>query len=338
MGIAAAIFVYHSFGPTSSSQEKRIIEVQQGPFGRVSQELEQKGLIKNKRLFDFLAHVFGYDSKIKIGEYEVSKNMSAREILELLASGKNLQRTFTIPEGYNIFEIAEIFELKNISKKEDFLKFVQDPKNVQKYAGISAASLEGYLYPDTYYYTKQMKMDEIIEAMIKNLNKNLDNISNRINADKKLRHRIITLASVVEKETGAPEERPVIASVFYNRLAKKMKLQSDPTIIYGLEIQRGGVVKNIRKADILSPTPYNTYVIAALPVGPIANPGRASVEAVLKPAKTDFLYFVSMNEGRHHFSKDYQGHQEAVIKYQKDKKSRDGKSWRNMKIPNATKE
>jgi UPF0755 protein len=142
---------------------------------------------------------------------------------------------------------------------------------------------------------------------------------------------MITLASVVEKETGAPDERPIIASVFYNRLKKNMRLQSDPTIIYGLEMQRGKLVRNIHKSDILAKTPFNTYVISGLPLGPISNPGKEAILAALKPEKTEYLYFVSMNEGRHYFSRTYEEHEKAVRQYQMNAKERAGKSWRHLK-------
>lgn len=153
----------------------------------------------------------------------------------------------------------------------------------------------------------------------------------QLQEDKALRHKMIILASMIEKETGAPEERPTISSVFYNRMKKNMKFQSDPTIMYGMAVQRGAMVNNIRKSDILAKTPYNTYTVPSLPIGPIANPGKDAILAALKPEKTEFLYFVSMNEGRHYFSRSYQEHNEAVKKYQKDRRMREGKSWRNLK-------
>jgi UPF0755 protein len=145
------------------------------------------------------------------------------------------------------------------------------------------------------------------------------------------RHKVVTLASIIEKETGAPEERPLISSVFHNRLAKNMRLQTDPTIIYGI-LQKSGVMpSNIRKKDILEPTDYNTYTIFGLPPGPISSPGQLALEATLYPEKSDYLYFVSKNEGRHYFSKTYDEHKKAVEKYQLNSKMRQGKSWRNMK-------
>jgi UPF0755 protein len=142
---------------------------------------------------------------------------------------------------------------------------------------------------------------------------------------------VITLASVVEKETGAPEERPVIASVFHNRLKKGMRLQSDPTILYGMLMKTGVMTKNIRKKDILAQTPYNTYTVRALPIGPIANPGKEAIKAVLNPGNTDFLYFVSRNDGTHVFSKTYEDHNKAVKAYQLNHRARKGKSWRDLK-------
>ena len=144
------------------------------------------------------------------------------------------------------------------------------------------------------------------------------------------RHDIVTLASVIEKETGAPQERGIISSVFHNRLNKGMRLQSDPTIIYGYWVVSGEPLKNIRKKDILNPTPYNTYTIRALPVGPIANPGREAIKAAMFPEQSEHLYFVSKNDGTHIFTSTYKDHQKAVRDFQLNRKAREGKSWRDL--------
>jgi len=145
------------------------------------------------------------------------------------------------------------------------------------------------------------------------------------------RHSIVTLASIIEKETGAAEERPIISSVFHNRLNKKMRLQTDPTVIYGILDKTGVMTKNIRKKDLREPNKYNTYTFRGLPVGPIANPGKEALLAALQPEPTDFLYFVSRNQGTHVFSKNYRDHTNAVRRFQLNRAARKGKSWRDLK-------
>lgn len=176
-----------------------------------------------------------------------------------------------------------------------------------------------------------MSAEKIVQMMVDHFNGVIGEIAPALQQDKILRHKMVTLASMIEKETGAPEERPTISSVFYNRMKKNMRFQSDPTIIYGIAVQKGAMVSNIKKSDIMNKTPYNTYTIPGLPIGPIANPGKEAISAALKPEKTEYLYFVSMNEGRHYFSRTYQEHDEAVKKYQKDRRMREGKSWRKPK-------
>lgn len=326
-----ATYLFLELKPRSGPVEKIIVEVRPGPFKNVIDELVEKGLVRNRRLFSRIATFTKSDQRVKMGEYELSTDMWPTQILNVLVSGKSIQRSFTIQEGLNIFEIAQVIEQNKIGTAAQFLQKVRDSKYVEKMIGFSAPSLEGYLYPDTYFYTKGMPLDRIIQMMVDHFNTVIRDIAPQLQEDKKLRHRMIILASMIEKETGAPEERATISSVFYNRMKKNMRFQSDPTIIYGLAVEKGHMIRNIRKADITRKTPYNTYTIPSLPVGPIANPGKDSILAALKPAKTEYLYFVSMNEGRHYFSRTYQEHNEAVKKYQLDRRMREGKSWRNLK-------
>jgi UPF0755 protein len=326
-----ATYLYFQLKPMSGQSEKVIIEVEPGPFVNVIDKLYDQKLIHNKKLVSIIATLTNADKKIKMGEYEITSDMWPQQILNTLVSGKSVQRSFTVQEGLNIFEIANTFELNKITSAENFLKLVRDPKYVQKMIGYKAASLEGYLYPDTYFYTKGMSLEKIIQMMVDHFNGVIKEIAPALETDKALRHKMITLASMIEKETGAPEERPTISSVFYNRMKKNMRFQSDPTIMYGIAMKTGSYVINIKKSDILDKTPYNTYTIPGLPIGPISNPGKDAIIAALKPDKSEYLYFVSMNEGRHYFSRTYQEHEEAVKKYQKDRRAREGKSWRNPK-------
>lgn len=334
LGIATYLYVQlkpgmDKLGPDKS--EKIIIDVEPGPFKNVIDNLYEMKAIRNKRLVSMIATFTHADQKIKMGEYEITSDMWPQEILRILVSGKSVQRSFTVQEGLNIFEIAHVFELNKISSEKEFLKLVQDPKYVEKLIGIRANSLEGYLYPDTYFYTKGMTLEKIVHMMVNHFNDIMNEVEPELQKNKVLRHKMITLASMIEKETGVEEERPTISSVFYNRMKKGMRFQSDPTIIYGLAIKNGKMGKSIRKSDILAKDAYNTYTIKGLPIGPISNPGKEAIISAMKPEKSEYLYFVSMNEGRHYFSRTYQEHEEAVKKYQKDHRMREGKSWRNLK-------
>ena len=189
-------------------------------------------------------------------------------------------------------------------------------------------SLEGYLFPDTYHFNHTMTLPEMIRQMVKRFRSVWTAEHDRKAARFRLtQHQVVTLASIIEKETGAPQDRTLISSVFHNRLKKRMRLQSDPTIIYGIWERYDG---NIRRADIRSQTPYNTYVISALPIGPISNPGKLAIEAALDPAVGEFLYFVSRNDGTTAFTRTLAEHSNEVRRFQLNRGAREGKSWRNL--------
>lgn len=328
-GFVGLAFIYTQTLPVGG--DKKIVhEVYSGSLRSHLQYLEAEGILKNAVVAEILARLVTR-TIVQKGEYEFTSQMSAPEILRVLSSGKSVSRPITFKEGINIFEMAEIIQEKGLAKKEDFIKKVRDPALVQELLGGAYKSLEGYLYPETYYYQKNMPVEILIRAQVRQFFAVVKEISPEWLEDKKTLHTMTVLASMVEKETGAEEERPTIASVFYNRLKKGMKLQSDPTIIYGIAMEKGALIRNIRKADILHPSEYNTYYIKGLPVSPIANPGKEALAAVKKPAQTDFLYFVSMNEGQHYFSKTYEEHNKAVKDYQMNRNARQGKSWRNLK-------
>lgn len=326
VGVKAFLFLSSSM---NSQGESSLFEVRPGvSFTHVANELESSGLISNAQFFKIYAKIIGRTGEVRVGEYELSSNMTPPEILNIISSGKSVQKTFTIPEGENIYEIAEILANKELGTRQEFLRLFTDRNLTRKYLGEPLPSFEGYLFPETYSYTKYTTPEQILEMMVASFNR----IWNAVGGTYKglTRHQIITLASVVEKETGAPEERPVIASVFHNRLKKGMRLQSDPTILYGLMMESGVMKKNIQKKDILKSTPYNTYTVRALPAGPIANPGQEAISAVLNPKQTDFLYFVSRNDGTHVFSRTYEDHNKAVRDFQLNRRARKGKSWRDL--------
>ncbi len=299
-------------------------------FYRVAERLQGEGLLTSAQNFKILAKLSGHAERLRVGEYAVNTSKRPMELLEILSSGHSIEHQVTFPEGWNSFEFANHLEEKGVGKKQDFLRLIRDQKLITELLGESLPSLEGYLYPETYKYTKYTSLESLVRGMVQNFLQAYQSVSNP-NLANLSRHQIVILASVIEKETGAPEERPLISSVFHNRLAKGMRLQSDPTILYGLMIETGEMKKNISREDIVHPTPYNTYTVPALPVGPISNPGKDSLVAAASPAHSSFYYFVSKNEGTHTFSENLEQHNSAVQKFQVNVRARAGKSWRDLK-------
>ncbi len=300
-------------------------------LGGVAKDLYEQQLISNRLLFEYYAKVLGQANKLKVGEYQITVEMSPAEILKLITSGKSFARTITVSEGLNIFEIASLLERSGLGSKVKFLGFVRDPSFASQVMGFGVPSLEGYLFPETYAVTKYMDERALIELMVRRFREVWATLPDSPIRKSFNIHQIVTLASIIEKETGAEEERPLISSVFHNRLQKRMRLQTDPTILYGLALQSGRIVANIKREHLSQKTSYNTYVISGLPPGPIANPGREALEATLAPADSKFLYFVSRNNGTHVFSETYEAHSKAVRDFQMNPKARKGRSWRELK-------
>ena len=281
-------------------------------FGSVTQDLHAKRLITRPDRFKLVARMKGFDKKIRAGEYDLSAAMSPRQILQKLVSGKVRLYRLTIPEGHTLQQIAQVAEKARLCSAADFTAAAADPSLVAA-LGIPVKNLEGYLYPDTYFFPKGTSATEIVRAMIRRFETVFKpEWKARAAALKMSRHAFVTLASIIEKETGAAFERPLISSVFHNRLKRNMRLQTDPTVIYGIPNFNG----NLTRRDLAAPTPYNTYVIRGLPPGPIASPGAKALEAALYPADTDFLYFVSKKDTTHQFSTNIRDHNAAVRRYQ----------------------
>ena len=304
--------------PYQIKAEPIVFEVQKGQSThQIAKNLFEQGLIYRPEVFKLYSQWTGQSGQIRAGEYRLSASMRMSEILSTITEGKGISYPITFPEGINLYEIADILESKQIVKKVDFFKASRDQDLIQKLLGQKLLSFEGYFFPETYHFEKQTEASVVIETMVQRFLSvyrdvmSIDGASSHLN-----RHDIVRLASIVEKETGLATERPRIASVFLNRLQKNMRLQSDPTIIYGILAKTGVLIKNIKKKDITTKNPYNTYVIKGLPLEPIANPGRLAIHAVVFPEKTDDLYFVSRNDGSHYFSKTYTEHKEAVRKFQ----------------------
>lgn len=317
--------------PAGESKQEIVFDISGGTaFYKVAQELKEQNLITDAQLFSWYAKLTGQTTRVKVGEYKLSTAMTPKEVLEIITSGKSIAYSLTVPEGFNIYEIRDELNKLWMGKGDEFLRLVKDPTFVKNMTGYTYATMEGYLFPETYILTKHTSVEALVRRMYESFLKNLDEVV--ANGKIKLpRHEHVTLASVIEKETGHPGERQLISSVFHNRLKKGMRLQSDPTILYGILKETELLSKSISRADILRPTPYNTYTIKALPIGPIANPGRAALLAAVAPVDSEYLFFVSRNDGTHVFSENYKKHDSAVKKFQLDRKMRDGKSWRDLK-------
>lgn len=314
--IAVALFFcvkYYSKIPYSESEKTVIIDIQPGTgLIKTSGLLKEKDLIKSSFIFKAYAVIIGFDKKIRAGEYELRKNMTPSEILTILAEGKVKLYKIVIPEGYALSQIALIVEESGLSDKKSFMESATDREFIHS-LGIKADSIEGYLFPETYLFPKKTSPKKIIKTMVAGLFKiyTPDFFKKSEQMGLSL-HETLTLASIIEKETGSADERPIISSVFHNRLKIGMRLETDPTVIYGINDFDG----NLTRKDLETPTPYNTYIISGLPPGPIASPGESAIKAALYPADTKYLYFVSKNDSTHHFSVNYKEHQNAVRQYQ----------------------
>lgn len=281
-------------------------------FDLIVDQLHNHRLIRYPFKMKFMGRLKQYDRKIIAGEYNLSPAMTPEAILKQLVSGRVLMVRLTIPEGLNLRQIAHLVEQAGLGCRDEFYRAATDPELAAQ-LDIPADTVEGYLFPETYFFSKDVGPEQIIRFMAGQLGAAFtpDWIERAAVLGLSV-HEIITLASIVEKEAGHPDERTLVASVFYNRLNKRMRLQSDPTVTYGVPDFSG----RIRRKDLERDTPYNTYQIAGLPPGPIASPGLASIRAALFPDETDYLYFVSREDGTHQFSTNLRDHNEAVRRYQ----------------------
>ncbi len=280
---------------------------------QVANALEGEGLVRDANAIVLLSRLRGPGTVVKAGEYEISPTWTANQVLDHLVAGRVRTYTTVLPEGRRATEVADSLARAGLADRDAFLDVVYDAEFV-KSLGVPAANLEGYLYPETYRLAKGMAPEDLARLLVDHFEIAWQQVEPAAKDVPLSKHEIVTLASIVEKETAAPEERPVIAAVFLNRLRRGMRLETDPTVIYGIEDFDG----NLRKKHLLdSNNPYNTYRIFGLPPGPIANPGVQALQAVVNPADSDYLYFVSKNDGTHHFSKTYREHVNAVNRYQK---------------------
>src|SRR5436305_12637681 len=308
--IAAVLLAYGLLLPTGP-QSQQFVQLKAGSSARhIAAGLQQAGVIRSQYAFLLWHYLRGHKS-LKAGEYAFDHPANGLEVYDRIARGDIYFRTVVVPEGFNMFDIASAIEAAGLGSHEDFLEAAQKQSALIHDLDPLAPSLEGYLFPDTYHFTRTQSMHDIAAAMVHRFRQAAREIG--LNQDF---HHLVTMASIVEKETGVSEERPVVAGVFYNRMRRNIVLATDPAVIYAalLENRYRGT---IYQSDLQSNSPYNTYRFVGLPPGPICSPGKASLTAAMHPADTDYLYFVSDNQGHHRFARTDQEHASNVAAYRR---------------------
>jgi peptidoglycan lytic transglycosylase G len=291
--------------------EPKFVTLKQGwSSKRIAVELKANGVIRDPRAF-LLYHYATKRRSLKAGEYKFEGINTTARVLDRLARGDVFVHTVTIPEGFNMFEIGKVVESAGLGSAQEFVGLAKSQVQLIHDLDPEAKSLEGYLFPDTYGFTRAQSMQDIVATMVRRFKEEAAALGLYQDV-----HRTVTLASIVEKETAAPEERPVVASVYQNRLKRNMALDADPSVIYAA-LLAGRYQGTIYQSDLQSDSPYNTYKHPGLPPGPIANPGRASLDAAMSPAETDYLFFVSDNRGRHRFAQTLDEHSRNVAAYRR---------------------
>lgn len=318
-------FLEYEKRPVSDDKGTVLLEITPGmSLSEISKFMYQKGLIRNRWAFYWALLQKNAFHRIQAGEYELSPSMSVNDVLNILIKGLVKRYALVVPEGFNVFDIAMRLNEMGLCSFSAFLRICHDSEFLKR-VNVNADSLEGYLFPDTYWFVKKTSVEKIAETMTKRFWQvwNENGYAERAKAMNMQVRDVLTLASIIEKETGIREERPLVSAVLRNRLRKGMPLQADPTVIYGLLSENEPARNTITAADLRTSTPYNTYVIKGLPKGPICNPGKASIEAALFPADVPYLYFVAQADGSHHFSSDLKEHNIAVSRYRRELADRD---------------
>ena len=280
----------------------------------IADKLAEKGVIKSKWKFRILARLRGYDDKLRPGSYTFTADMEDDEVFAKLLTGEKRLIKFTIPEGFGVKEIAERLQSLDLADKDEFLKAAVDfaPYDYMKKHKDVHYAAEGFLFPDTYSVESDMELDEIMKLMAQNFDERLSSGLRKRAAEMNLSiYDLITLASLVEREVRFPEDRPIVAQVLLKRLKLNMPLQTDATLQYLMDTPK----EDVSIEDTQIDSPYNTYQHMGLPPGPIANPGMASITAVLHPAETDYLYFVADRRGHNHYATTYEEHIKLVNQY-----------------------
>lgn len=303
---------YVVLAPTGPDRET-FVEILPGtPTMQIAAELKQQGLIRSKYAFEAARLAKG--GTLKAGEYRFDHPVKMSEVYDRLERGDVYTLSVTIPEGSNLFDVAQRIESAKLGTKEKFLAGARIDVYLIADLDPGATTLEGYLFPDTYHFARRATTGQMLTAMVKRFRQAADELGLRANY-----HHVVTVASLVERETPVDAERPLVASVFENRLAKEMPLATDPSVIYAALLD-GRYRGTIYASDLQADSPYNTYRFAGLPPGPICNPGMASLKAAMNPARTDYLYFVAASanpSGKSRFSTTLEEHARNVQEYRK---------------------
>lgn len=321
--VAGSIFYYLYFTwyqPYKSFPEKqKFLLIDKGtPSYQISQSLEREGIVRHWYWFLAYLKVMRRSAHLQAGEYLFEQPISIAHVADKLIRGQVYYHEVTIPEGYSLFEIAELLQQKGLIASDDFLQAARQVNKISDLVPLKE-NLEGYLFPDTYRLTRGTRAEEFVGMMT---SKFREIYARKLELPLKQSpyglDEIMIMASLIEKETAVDGERPLVAAVYYNRLKRKMPLQCDPTVIYAAKL-KGEYRGKIFQSDLDLDSPYNTYVRLGLPPAPIANPGIRSIEAAMSPANVDYLYFVSNNNGGHVFSKTLEEHQKAVASYRSER-------------------
>ena len=307
------------FRPLQSSAVPIMFQIKLGASSHlIAEDLARKSLIRTPLAFSLLTRVTGTSRDLKAGTYRLSGAMSLLQIFYCLRDGKTIMRKFVVPEGKTLDEIAQNYEQSGFGSADQFRQAVRDPNWQVKYT-IESDFLEGYLFPDTYYFRDGVSAEIVIQTMLERLDRKwTDKMTKAAESIGMSRHDIITLASIIEMEATLSEERAVISGVFHNRLRLGWRLDADPTVIYGL----GDPGRLLTKSDLKRDTPYNTYVHRGLPPGPICNPGESCILAALYPEDVPYFFFVAINGVRHHFSESLQEHQSMIVEIKRKNRDR----------------
>jgi UPF0755 protein len=311
---------------------KQVVTVAPGSTaGDIGTTLQQRGLIRSGLLFRLAAEQAGVGSSLAAGDYELSRSMSTNEIIQVLAKGQVKRGLLaTIPEGWRSEQVADRLEATGVASREDFFRAVNDPPSVPGVELLDSpppSRLEGYLFPETYEVPQKVSGPRAAELMVRMFNQRVGDALRSRPESELTPLQVLILASIVEREAKQAAERPMIASVYLNRLAAKLPLQADPTVQYAVATRDGAAAaaynywkRDLTPTDLQIDSPYNTYVVPGLPPAPICNPGEASIRAVLQPSKTDYLYFVATTDGSgtHLFARTLDEHNANVAKVNKN--------------------
>ncbi len=313
--LLAIHFYIALFVPPSREKAWKEVEVTEGmSFRAIAKTLQKEGIIRYRGYFQIIGRIQGLSRRVRIGYYGLSTDMSLWEVLDILRKGRIIEYEVVVPEGYNLYQIGwTLAKTPLIKQPHEFIDLVKNKTYVRS-LGIEADTLEGYLFPDTYYLPKGIKLEDIPKRMVQRYKTVFtDSYRQRATEIGMSEHQVLTLASIIEKEAKVSSERKLISAVYHNRLKKGMKLQADPTCVYGTKAW----ITQVTREDLRRRSPYNTYLHKGLPPGPIANPGEGSILAALYPDQADYLFFVAQGDGSHYFSNDFHSHEQAIGRYRK---------------------